>query len=114
MNDADTERLDFLLRTKPQQKGGDGDEMFKISDSFTVEIIIRSSYFDILFWFDDRELDCWLYLIHSTGEIVCHDTKHRVGRSHFISDVMDKYPEIFEWVLWHPEIFEPPEVTSDE
>mgnify|MGYP001609138070 CR=1 FL=1 len=113
MTNTKAKRLDFLLRAKPKVSA-DSTEMFEISDNFTLYIISRVNYFDIIFRFHNIELDCWIYLKRSTNEIVCHDTKHRVGRGHFISDIMDKYPEIFEWVLWHPEIFEPPEVTSDE
>ena len=104
MNDADTERLDFLLRTKPQQKATELREMFEISDSFSIEIIMRPRYFDIIFWLNGIELDCWIYLIHSTGQILCHDTMHLSGRETFISDVMNIYPEIFEWFLFHPEL----------
>lgn len=107
---SESERLDFLLRAKPKPKfDSSSDEMFRISDNFTVEIIQRWLYFDIVFWYLGKELDCWIYLRHNNSDIVCHDSSHATGRELFIEDLLTNYPEIFEWVLWHPEIFEVPE-----
>lgn len=110
MTPTEAERLDSLLRTKPKDLHTSSGlnthgEQFRINDRLVIQIIASHIYFDIIFWIDDIQLNCWIFMPHNTPGVMTYlDSDHHGGKEKFIADVMENYPDIFEWFLWNQDV----------
>lgn len=113
MNKIEEERLEFLLKTKPFKTGNSLDiaEIFPIDEVYQVQIDSRANYFDISFIKNEEKIEQWMFYSSVTTDI---NYRHRAERgrfcrSVFIEEIMENHPAIFEWILWHQELFDIPE-----
>mgnify|MGYP003385626349 CR=1 FL=1 len=113
MNEADEERLSFLLRTKPFKVGNilDITDHFKIDDVYSIRIDTRAQYFDVTFLKGDIELEIWMYYSNQFKRLIFLSNKKsgELSSADLVEMMMEKHQPIFEWILFHPELFELPE-----
>lgn len=113
MNETDEERLSLLLRTKPFKVGNilDITDRFKIDDVYSIRIDTRAQYFDVTFLKGHIELEIWMYYSNQFKRLIflSSKTSGELSSANLIEMMMENHQPIFEWILFHPELFEVPE-----
>lgn len=113
MNETDEERLGFLLRTKPFRVGHATDitDHFKIDDVYSICINTRAQYFDVTFLKGGIQLEIWMYYSRKFKRLIFLSDRRsgELSSADLVEMMMEEHQTIFEWILFHPELFELPE-----